>query len=424
MLPISAAMTIKSSCSLALVGILGIAGCGVSEFSTPYEALDEALDEASSAVLAAPAPSTTTAACLACQLPVLAAGAHVGTWISYEALPSPLPAVVAARLAEARGVGLSVGRIHVSWAELEPAPGVFDLSSLRDGLAALTAQGLAAHVLLETVDSDGLELPADLVDRSVPGDNYRLVGNRRLDDPMILARFNALLANALPVLAAHRVFAISVANEPDNFYDDHSPSTERGISWGKALLGFLGNARARIRAVLPRVAVAMTVTQGSIDKGYGAAVARLTAAGDVAIFNYYCQDLSFTVRPAWQVPSQLDQILATASGRKVVFQELGCPAGLTPSVIGASASAQAGFYQAVFSALPARPAIRAAFAFQLVDWSPELAAMVAEAQRRAGYPELAAILEETLRTIGLVGYRDGVARPAWAVWLRAVDTLH
>ena len=423
MLPIRAVMTNNLVFSLGLVGILGIAGCGVSEFATTDEVAED-VDE-STAVLALSGPAGT-AACtaLACRLPVLAAGAHVGTWTSYEALPASLAATVEARLAEARGVGLSVGRVHVSWAQLEPAPGVFDLSTLQSGLGALTARGLAAHVLIETVDSDGLELPADLIDRSVPGDSYRLVGNRRLDDPMILARFNALLARVLPVLAAHRVFAISVANEPDNFYDDYSPTSARGAAWGSALVGFLGNARTRIRAALPQAAVAMTVTQGALDKGFGTAVASLVAAGDVAIFNYYCQDLSFRVRPASQVPAQLDGIIAAAGGRKVVFQELGCPAGLLPSTIGASASAQAGFYQAVFAALSARPAVRAAFAFQLVDWSPALAATVGDAYRQAGLPALAAILEETLRTIGLVDYRTGVARPAWAAWLHAVDTLH
>jgi hypothetical protein len=369
-------------------------------------------------------PLLTLCRTAACGLAVLPAGTHVGTWTSYEALPAALSAAVEARLAEARGVGLSVGRVHVSWAQLEPAPGVFDLSTLRDGLAALTARGLAAHVLIETVDSDGLALPPDLIDATVPGDSYRLVGGRRLDDPMILARFNALLANALPVLAAHRVFAVSVGNEPDNLYDDYAPSSTRGAAWGSALVGFLRNARARIHAVLPRVAVAMTVTQGALDKGFGAAVANLIAAGDVAIYNYYCQDAAFQVRPASLVPAQLDQLIATASGRKVMFQELGCPAGSASSVIGASTGAQAAFYQAVFAALPARPAVRAAFAFQLVDWSPSLAALFADLYRQAGLPALAAILEETLGTIGLVDYRTGAARPAYAAWLHAVDTLH
>lgn len=355
---------------------------------------------------------------------VLGPGAHVGTWTTYEQLPAAVQAQVDLRLSHARVNGLSVGRVHVSWGELEPAPGVFNLAPLQNGLAQLASQGLAAHVLIETVDSDGLELPADLEDHSVSSDAYRLIDDRRLDDPLVLARFGALLAQVTPLLARYKVFALSVANEPDAYFDDYLPGTARGDRWSAGLLGFIANAKARVQLVAPNLPVAMTLRQGSLRRSFGSTVTSLARAGDVAVFNYYCQDDNFQVRPAAGVAADLDQLVATASGRAIVFQELGCPAGVAPSTIAASDAAQAAFYRAVFQAMPARPTIRAAFAFQLVDWSPALARAYGDAYRAAGFPQLAGWVEETMRSTGLLRYADGSVRPAYAEWLRAVDTLH
>lgn len=355
---------------------------------------------------------------------ILGPGAHIGTWITYEQLPTAVQAQVDLRLTHAMLNGLSVGRVHVSWAELEPSPGVFNLAPLRNSLASLTAKGLAAHVLIETVDSDGLELPADLEDRSVPSDPYRLVSDRRLDDLLVLARFENLLNQVLPVLAQHRVFALSVANEPDAYFDDYPPGTARGNRWVAGLQGFLANAKARVQRVLPQLPVAYTLRQGSLRRTFGPTVTTLVRTGDVAVFNYYCQDDNFQVRPPTGVGADFDQLIAAASGRSIIFQELGCPAGVAPTTISASDSAQAAFYRTVFQAMPSRPSIRAAFAFQFVDWSPALSHTFAEAYRLAGFPQLAGWVEESMKSKGLLRYSDGSLRPAYTEWLRAVDTLH
>lgn len=54
-------------------------------------------------------------------------------------------------------------------------------------------------------------------------------------------------------------------------------------------------------------------------------------------------------------------------------------------MISATEAAQAAFFAEVGRQIAARPGLRAAFGFQLVDWSPELIAEIAQAYRDAGY---------------------------------------
>lgn len=352
-------------------------------------------------------------------LPILPAGNHLGVWPGYEAPPEETAAALEDHRQRALSSGMRIARVHVGWDQLELAPGRFDTSQLVEELGAATADGLAVHLLIETVDSDGLSLPSDLV---VEGEPYGLVDGRRLDDPLIVDRFTALLDAVLPVLDRHEVFAISVANEPDCYLDDVDPDSPEGVAWVESLAGFLASARERVQESHPEIGVAMTLRQGSLEKGIDT-LGPVIEAGDVAVFNYYCQDLSFQVQPASVVSDELEELVSASSGRPIVLQELGCPAGSTPSTIGATEAQQADFYAEVGRWMASRQEIRAAFAFQMVDWSPELSAAYAQAYAEAGYPDLGAQIAEILGTIGLLRYTDGSERPAWDTFEAALSQI-
>jgi|CXWL01.1.fsa_nt_gi hypothetical protein len=276
-------------------------------------------------------------------------------------------------------------------------------------------------MLVETVDSEGFTMPSDLVD---PANRYRLAQGRAFDAPVILARFDALIDGLAPRLAGRPVFAFSVGNEPDNYLDDYPPSSPEGQAWLNALRGFLTHARAKILSKLPGVAVGVTLTQGGLEKGFD--LSTLLNASDVAMFNYYCQGPDLLVDDLTELPSDLDQMLAAAGQRPLLIQELGCAAGPAAgmtSLIGASESKQAAFFEAVFSRMQSEPRLRAAFVFTGVDWSPSLATQFSDVYRNEGYPEFADRFEETLRTWGLLRYEDGSPRPSWNTFVRGIDAL-
>lgn len=352
-------------------------------------------------------------------IPNLPAGQHLGTFVSYETLPAQTATAAASRMAEARSAGMAISRIHLSWSALEPSPQSFDLEQLHEALAQVPAED-AILVLIETIDSEGFELPPDLVDPNSP---YLLANGRKLGDPEVTGRFAQLLAQVLPVLASRKVMAISVGNEPDNYYSDVDHASADGLAWQSELVKFLQAARSEIRAVLPSMPVAMTVTQITMELNRTAGIADVIAAGDVAVFNYYCQDAAFQVQPAQIVALEIGEMITAAQGRPVLLQELGCPAGRPPSMLGATVAAQAAFLNEVATQMAARPELRAAFWFLLVDWSPDLAAMVRQSLEDEGFPELAAQYEEVLRSAGLINYENGAERQAWSTFRDAVAAL-
>ena len=390
--------------------LLLVASCDSPNTATPDAAEPPADARQDAALPDAAVPLT---------LPILSAGNHLGVFTGFETLPGGTAVQVANRLAEARTAGMEISRIHVSWSELEPTPGTFQMSALRNALAAVPTTD-AVLVLVETIDSDGFSLPADLL---VPGDPYGLAGGRRFDDPAIVARFATLIDALVPELASRHVFAMSVGNEPDAYFDDVAFDAPAGVAFRTGLIGFLTAARTRLQAALPGLAVGMTLREGSLELGRAAGLAPLLAAGDVAILNYYCQDAAFQVKSASTIPVEVAAMETFAAGLPIVLQEAGCPAGTTNTTLQASAALQAAWYTELGHQLATRPTLRAAFAFQLVDWSPQLAASYAQAYTNAGFPELGAKIAETLNSVGLLHQSDGTQRPAWPAFVAAIDSL-
>jgi len=351
-------------------------------------------------------------------LPLLPLGNHLGMMVSYDKLPAETAKSVKSRWKEALAAGMQVGRVHLSWAELEPRPGKYDLSDLRERLDLLEQDGLAAFVLVETIDSEEYTLPPDLMD---PNDNTKLANNLKLDDPAILDRFQKLLDRIVPEMVSRGTWLLSVGNEPDNTLDDLENGSLESIEYWDAIVGFTRSARDHVRTLDSRLAVTMTLTQRGLELGrtnYG----QLIDVVDVAAFNYYCQDVNFMVHDVSIVRTEIAQMLAVADGRSIVFQELGCPAGYAgrPSVVHGTPEVQQHFLTLVADELHREPRLRAAFWFTMVDWSPKFTKLSTAPIRNEGFAEFADKFEESLRTCGLVHYENGKPRPAWDAFLAAL----
>jgi hypothetical protein len=345
---------------------------------------------------------------------------HLGVFDGYELPAASAARAVAERRAELLAAGSDVARVHVSFRELSPTAEVVDVAPLVDAIAALPASAQVV-ALIETIDSDGYadSMPVDLVNADTP---YTLRAGVTLDAPAVTARFAKVMRAFAGTSAARRVVALSVGNEPDAYYDDVDASSAEGRAYGKSLGEFTRQAREALRAASSSVPVAMTF-RAALARRDPATLRSLVAASDVAIFNYYGQDDAYRVVPAGEVAAELDRLLATTDEKPVILQELGCPAGRASGTLGSSEATQAAFFTAALEAIAARPRIRVAFVFQLVDWSPMLAAMYGAAYASAGYPELGAKIEESLNSAGLLRYADGSARPAFEVVRAAIARL-
>lgn len=345
-------------------------------------------------------------------LPLLSTGQHVSFTRGFNAIqPAATNAAMAARWEEAVSKGMDVGRIQLDWVDLEPQSNQFDKQFLEDRLMAMNADGLQSFVLLSVVDSEvaeGYAIPDDLSD---PDSSTLLANSMKLNDPVILSRFNKLLDWVVPMIVAHGGWVLSVGNEPGNYLAD-SPSMQPN------LVGFLSNARTHAHSIDPELAVTMTLAFTNLERGFMFHRAFLEQS-DVASFNYYAVDSDFYFDGDTNtITREIDQMLVEAGNKSLILQELGAAAGYEDktSTLTASLTGQQRFYETVFRKMESEPRFRVAVIFQLVDWDPGLVdTFYSRPFAQEGMPrDFIDRFAESLETTGLIRYTDGSRRPAWS----------
>lgn len=327
---------------------------------------------------------------------------NYGYVVAFEELPPATRAGVDAIEAEAIARGMTTTRLIVDWSELEPSPGMYDLSELQERLDDADRRGLRAFVTLSTLDSEGFTIPTDLVI-----DDVTLADGMSPDDPVIVERFEALLDEVVSVLLDHDVFLFAVANEPRAWLDDNPSETD-------AVVAFLEAGLAHTKLLAPELPVGVTMIGARFGEPF---VDSIVAASDVAVFNLACLDEILATAPPADAESAYADLVAAAGDREIVLQEFGCPSG----VPGGSEAYQQEYLASMFEAFEANPLVRSVFIFQLVDWSDELATSFSEPLIAEGLPELGQNYFSWLSTTGLIDYDRGEARPALGTFLDAVS---
>lgn len=337
----------------------------------------------------APTPSSSEAA----ELPLLSPGQHIGMITGFN--PDHPPATedsIEARWQEALSTGLSVGRLQIDWPELEPAPGQYDEEALRSALQELSAQGLQPFLTLPAYDSDGPVLPADLQGEA-------------MDDPALITRFQQLMDWVIPMLVEEGGWGITIANEPDNFFAERPELAAQ-------IRTFLAESRTHIHGLSPEMAVTVTLNIGNMPASR-AEMELLRPEMDIACFNLYGSGLFPIDQPytAAEIEAEMDAVLDFAPEKAVVFQELGMHSN--SNLLNSSEAIQAAFFDTFFSRMQQEPRMRAAFVFQLVDWSPEAIAVLNTTYEEGVPEEFIEQYGAVLASIGLIHYEDGRRKTAW-----------
>ncbi|GEM_PF-855375 len=350
-------------------------------------------------------------------LPLLPPGNHPGIIRGFNAdNPPALTKILDDKWTEALRRGLRVARIPLNWPALEPGPDRVREEELLEALLACQSEGLAPLVEITAIDSESYELPPDLME--APG-TYRLRGGMRLDDPAILARYAKLMDRTVPMMRDHGAWGLVVANEPGNRLDDVPAEKE-------AMVNFITAARKRVRALAPRLAVLVAMRAAEVDasKPY---LRDFLALGDAACFNYYAKPQKRAgMMPALE-SARLAAVLAAAGDKPVVFHELGCPSGRDEGkrVTEYTPALQEAFFRFFFERMRKVKRIRAAFVFQMVDWSPKTAALFEKALEKEKVPR--AFIDafmESLLTMGLLRFPGGEEKPAWKAFLEALEKAY
>lgn len=369
-------------------------------------------------VIGALAIAISTASAASRDLPLLPPGSHLSIIVGFEQLPSPIQAKVDDYIAAAIAKGMEVGRVHSDWDALEPTPHEFQQAAIKNELEQMKKLGLKPMLTVSTMDTDELTMPPDLMD---PDDQRKMAEGMPFDDPKVIQRFKAVCDWVVPMLSENGGWLFSIANEPNTLFGDHP-------EYASQLAAFVAAIRDHVHQINPDMAVTVTMADGFTPETAERAKPIIQEC-DVACFNYYPLDFSrgLEVQSTFDVHSVIDAMIKAAEGKEVIIQEVGCPAGYEdkPSGMKASLEQQRLFIQKMAAEMNAQPRLRAAFVFQLVDWSPQLTDMFTKVilgEMDASNP-FAKNFQEWNLTTGLVRLKDGTPRPAWNAFLDGIALL-
>lgn len=336
--------------------------------------------------------------------------------------PEATTTAMAARWQEALDAGMSVARLQIDWPELEPSKSSFDKTALESRLEEMKDQGLQTFLLISAYDAGEAVVPGDLEGKD-------------FDDPEFIQRFKNLMDWVIPLLVEYDGYLISVSNEAEDSFGE-------GSNLHNEILAFLLEIKNHIRHIDERMAVTVTVSEGSLDTGKPG-INEILAAGDVAAFNFYGGDFEDDGSPYYsansevQIKSDIQRMLDASGDKNIVIQELGMWSGYTDdyppdsypteSYLNSSEETQRKFFEVFFREMQNHDRIKAAYIFQMVDWSPDTTQIFSDLLEDEGLdPAFINQFAETLNTMGLVRYPDGTKKPAWdefADWVGVFDSM-
>lgn len=303
--------------------------------------------------------------------------------------------------------GLNGFTYYVDWADLEPAPGQYTLTTFTATLDALQQLGVRPFVNLTVGDIEDYNLPDGLSDG-----NGGLADGVSLDDPAVLDRFGHLLDRVVPLLLDRGGFLLGVGNEIDARLD--ASSTERD-----AYVRFVAAARDRVHRINDRLAVGVTLT-GHAIRAQSDTFQAMRAAADVVAFNHAPIQPDFFVRDVEDIRADFQDVLSAFGSGPILIQELTCPSA---SSMGASETWQRRCFEELFGVIVATPQIRFASVFTFQDLDEATCEAVREVifgDALDDLPEdVATRLADYLCELGIVA-PDGTAKPAWPTVLEAV----
>ena len=295
---------------------------------------------------------TSTVSSGASDLPLLAPARALGVIYS-EADPAAKPTLDQS-YGEMIAAGANSYELSVTWASLESAPGVIDLTALDNLLSIIQGAGQLPYLVIKTVDTVSLEIPADLRDAN---DRLALAGGRSFDDPVIVNRFKLLLDSLVPLLVSRGGFFLSVGNEIDIHF---SQVPQRKTPF----LNFLIEARTHCRTLNPDLAVGATLTYEGFqsDPQY---FDLIRDNSDAVALNYYPLTNGL-VRSPNLVATELGAVVQRAGNKPVLIQEAGYPTG---TLNGSSEAMQRDFFDNLFNYVATEPRIRFLSCLHLADYT-------------------------------------------------------
>lgn len=242
--------------------------------------------------------------------------------------PPLTPSGVLAAISLAARAGANGDQLSNKWNDLEPSPGVYNISDPQGGVSFIgDSLGWQLMYTISVIDTIARQVPSDLTAVAWDSDQMK-------------TRFHALVDQLMPVLSDPHMAYVAVGNEVDIHFilqQDDPVAYEN----------FYADAVNYIHSKVPGLKVGVTCTFVGASGGAQQLVQSLNAASDVFILTYYPTHDDNIANPPTAPLSDFATMVQLAHGLPVILQEVGYPsAGLCAS----SPKQQAKFVHNVYTA--------------------------------------------------------------------------
>lgn len=345
-------------------------------------------------------------------LPLLPQERHVGAM--FYGWGAPPPVEMQPRIDEATAAGMNAYSVYLDWPELEPAPGSYDFSDLRDTLTWASENGLSTFANITVIDIESLVVPPEFL---IAGSVDTLATEAGFDDPELVERFLALLDEVTPLLVEHGVFYLGVGNEVDAWLNNQPADRVQ------AYLDFIATARAHVHKRAPELAVGVTVT-GFVPLDDPDMLDTLYEVADVISANIYGIDaMTFTITNREDTIALVENFLAAFDGRPVIIPELGCASAESMQ---SSLADQQECFETMFDVLTEYPNVRFVTVFTFHDFDDFTCGLIQAVFGFDDKEDFETVYDERIAdylcTLGLVN-ADGSPKPAYEAFLAGVEAL-
>ncbi|MEM8523366.1 MAG: hypothetical protein AAGG68_01925 [Bacteroidota bacterium] len=328
-------------------------------------------------------------------LELLSAENNLGFIVGFNfSNPSATQDSIEARIQEAITEGMSVGRLQIDWTDLEPEEGIYEEEELEEQLEFYSSREMEVLLTISVYDSEDKVVPSYLEDA---------------DTELLIQRFQELLDWVIPMLVEHNGYAIAVSNEPDNSFAEESDLAQEVID-------FFVPVKDHIHQLEEKMAVTVTMNIENL-KASKRDMEKLMQHLDVACFNIYGANFFDSAYTETEVNDLIDEVLDFSGERQLIVQELGMH---NVDRFNSSEEVQRAFFEYFLTRMEQEERIRAAYVFQLVDWSPETVAFFNQVFEEEVPQEFIDNYGDLLQHIGLINYEDGTRKKAWDEFLKWV----
>jgi hypothetical protein len=301
-----------------------------------------------------------------------------------------VPDSIVGALVTAHASGADLYYHFLTWADFESTPGVFETPSLDAALGGTQGLGYVTYVNLAPINTNVLEVPADLAGRA-------------WDDTALVRRFDQAVDAMASVVTSRPCVALALGNEVDAWFGSHPGEFA-------AYRALVAREVARLHAALPGTPVGVCTISPVLNPNasYGDQLATVT---DLAIYTYYPfqSGSDFVHRPPATLDADFGAMAARVPAKPWALQEVGYSSS---AVNGSSPALQADFMNRLRRRLARESRSRLMFASWafMSDFSPGLVDTLV-AYYGADTPGFRAYL-------GNLGLRDTLDawKPAWDVW--------